>query len=620
MKEKKSLSLSKIIVSIIKLPINLIKYFCLGFFFSLYFLIDIIVSVITFFGKGLLLGLAVISRFVYLLIRYVSFGIIYPIILLYRAITQKVIKTKKQHIIDLENKAKLKEQVKLSNELTKEENKKRLAEAKKAERDAKIQEQLNKKEENVYVNENMTLEKKTLSDRFKAISDKFKTMWENSSYVKNKKNKADINRQALLLDFEGKDAEKTADKVMYKYVAKDPEGKVIKGYFPAYSKVEVHSFLLSEGNEVYSIETNKWIQMLYPANQDSNANKIKTKDLIFFCTQLSTYIKAGITLVESLKILSKQFKNKKYQRVFRSMIYDLTTGDSFSSAMDKQGRDFPRLLINMIKASEMTGELPEALDDMAEYFTEMDRTRKQMITAMIYPAIVMFVAIVAVIFMMVYVVPKFVTIYSDIDGAELPGITVFVLKLSHFLQNSYLWIILGITVFIFLFIWLFKNVKQFKTFIQYVVMHIPVFGNIIIYNEVHMFAKTFASLLSHNVFITDSMEILNKITNNEIYKELILDTITNLSKGEKVSEAFKDHWAFPIPAYEMIVTGEKTGQLPEMMDRVAKYYQEQHSNAVGRIKAFVEPAMILFLTVVVGGIVLSIVIPMFSIYNAVQSY
>ena len=116
------------------------------------------------------------------------------------------------------------------------------------------------------------------------------------------------------------------------------------------------------------------------------------------------------------------------------------------------------------------------------------------------------------------------------------------------------------------------------------------------------------------------MEILNKITNNEIYKELILDTITNLSKGEKVSEAFKDHWAFPIPAYEMIVTGEKTGQLPEMMDRVAKYYQEQHANAVGRIKAFVEPAMILFLTVVVGGIVLSIVIPMFSIYNAVQNY
>src|SRR5574344_887720 len=106
------------------------------------------------------------------------------------------------------------------------------------------------------------------------------------------------------------------------------------------------------------------------------------------------------------------------------------------------------------------------------------------------------------------------------------------------------------------------------------------------------------------------MEILNKITNNEIYKSMILDTISNLAKGEKISLAFKDHWAFPIPAYEMLVTGEKTGQLPEMMDKVAKYYQEMHANAVARIKTFIEPILIIFLTVAVGGIVLSIVIPM----------
>ena len=146
----------------------------------------------------------------------------------------------------------------------------------------------------------------------------------------------------------------------------------------------------------------------------------------------------------------------------------------------------------------------------------------------------------------------------------------------------------------------------------------PIFGNVIIYNEVTMFTKTFASLLSHNVFITDSMEILNKITDNEIYKMLILDTITNLAKGEKISLAFKDHWAFPVPAYEMITTGERTGQLAEMMSKVSAYYQELHRNAVTRIKTFIEPALILFLTFTVGGIVLSIVIPMFSYYSAIQ--
>ena len=146
----------------------------------------------------------------------------------------------------------------------------------------------------------------------------------------------------------------------------------------------------------------------------------------------------------------------------------------------------------------------------------------------------------------------------------------------------------------------------------------PIFGNVIIYNEVTMFTKTFASLLAHNVFITDSMEILNKITNNEIYKMLILDTITNLAKGEKISLAFKDHWAFPIPAYEMITTGERTGQLAEMMQKVSTYYQELHRNAVTRIKTFIEPVLILFLTFTVGGIVLSIVIPMFSFYSSIQ--
>ena len=116
------------------------------------------------------------------------------------------------------------------------------------------------------------------------------------------------------------------------------------------------------------------------------------------------------------------------------------------------------------------------------------------------------------------------------------------------------------------------------------------------------------------------MEILTKITNNEIYKMLILDTITNLAKGEKISASFKDHWAFPLPAYEMLVTGEQTGQLPEMMSKVSDYYQELHKNTVTRVKTFVEPILIIFLTLVVGIIVLAIIIPMFGMYQSVQDF
>ena len=150
-------------------------------------------------------------------------------------------------------------------------------------------------------------------------------------------------------------------------------------------------------------------------------------------------------------------------------------------------------------------------------------------------------------------------------------------------------------------------------------MHIPVIQDVIIFNEVTMFSKTFASLLSHNVYITDSMDILNRVTNNEFFKMMILDTVANLARGEKISTAFKDQWAFPIPAYEMIVTGEKTGQLAEMMQRVSTYYQGLHKSIVSRMKALVEPILIVFLTFAVGVILLAIIVPMFNMYQQVQS-
>lgn len=426
-----------------------------------------------------------------------------------------------------------------------------------------------------------------------------------------------LSRQVLLIDFDGEDAVKSSEKQVYEYVAKDTDGKIVKGYFDAFSKVEVHSFLLNEGYEVYSIRTSKWIK-LFHSNYSSNKSKIKTKDLIFFLTQLSTYIKAGIPLVDSLQILSRQYKQKSYKRIFKSMMYDLTMGENFSTAMEKQGVAFPKLLINMVKASEMTGELPEALDDMEQYYTEAEATRKQMITALTYPSIIFIIAIAVMTFIMVFVVPKFVEIYDTMDSAQIPTFTIVVMKISDFLQHNLLMLMIIIIIVIILLKWLYDNVKAFRIMMQTFAMRLPIFGNIIIYNEVTMFTKTFSSLLKHNVFITDSMEILNKITNNEIYKNMILDTINNLAKGEKISLAFKDQWSFPIPAYEMIVTGERTGQLPEMMSKVSTYYQEQHRNAVTRIKAFVEPALIIFLAVGVGFIVLSIVIPMFNMYNEIQ--
>ena len=148
-------------------------------------------------------------------------------------------------------------------------------------------------------------------------------------------------------------------------------------------------------------------------------------------------------------------------------------------------------------------------------------------------------------------------------------------------------------------------------------MKLPVIGSIIIYNEVTMFTKTFAQLLNHSVHITDSMAILSKISNNEVYKEIIANTLNTLSKGGKISESFRGQWAFPIVAYEMLVTGESTGQLGLMMDKVAAHYSNLHRNAVTQVKSLIEPLTICLLAFAVGFILLSIIIPMFDLYNAV---
>lgn len=448
----------------------------------------------------------------------------------------------------------------------------------------------------------------------KSLEEKLTEWYNNLSFVKDRKNRRELQRQTLLIDFEGSDAERSDEKIMYKYVAKNGEtGKVETGMFAAFSKLDVHSFLLAEGYEVYEITPQKNISKTFTLF----TAKFTASELDFFLTQLSTFLKSGITLVESIKILSKQCKKKGQQNIYKSLIYELTMGENFSDALQKQGNIFPRLLINMIKTSELTGDLPETLDDMADYYREIEKTRKQMMSALTYPLVVLVFAIAVLVYIMVLVVPQFVDIYGSL-GTTLPPITIAILNVSNFLKKNLLMLGIVLSVFIIIFIILFKTIKVFKTVVQTILMNIPIIGKIIIYNEITMFTKTFASLLNHNVYITDCMEVLSKITNNEVYKMLIFDTITNLARGEAISNSFKNHWAFPVIAYEMILTGEKTGQLGPMMDKVANYYQEQHKNAVNQIKAFIEPVMIIVLAVIVGVVLLSVVLPMFDMYQQIS--
>ena len=445
------------------------------------------------------------------------------------------------------------------------------------------------------------------------FSDKIKAIYKKLTF--NKKEVLELEAKKAVLDEQFKDKKNNASRfekpLVFNYIAKNAKGEMEKGSIEALSRVDVHSFLLAEGYEVYEITAAKASFDLF----GSGNYRIKKNRLIFYLSQLSAYLKSGIALAEAVKILEEQAKNKHEKKLWKAVYYDLSMGDVLSLAMEKRKDSFPKLLINMIKTAEMTGNLPETLDDMVDYYTESENTKRQMKSAMLYPAVVTVFAIIVVTFILMWVVPQFVDIYADL-GSDIPAITKFVIKISDFLKNYLIYILLAIIVLILIYLYMFKNIKAFRKTMQEFMMHLPVFGKIIIYNEVTIFTKTFANLINHNVFITDSIDVLSKITDNEIYKKLIFDTAKNLTKGDTISKAFKDHWAFPNIAYQMLLTGEKTGRLGPMMEKVSEYFQEQHRNIINQMKTLIEPVLIVTLAVVVGGILLAVIIPMYSMYDA----
>lgn len=441
---------------------------------------------------------------------------------------------------------------------------------------------------------------------------------------RNKSQKKSLNekklkeRDILISEINKQESVRTEFPKTYKYSAKSVDGNDVTGYLVAFTKQEVFNFLESEGYTVYKLETNKFIE-LFNGQKQFSRRKLSTKDLIFWLTQLSTYLKSGIPLTDSMRILGMQMGKKDVfkKRLFDAVVYQLIMGESFSSALEHQGNAFPSLLINMIKAAEATGELEATLDDMSNYYNEIEITRKQMISALTYPSVILVFSLAVVAFILIWVVPQFTGIY-DSAGVELNGLTLFVISASDFLKNNIMYIILGICAIVLVIYYLYTNIKAVKYSLQKFAMHLPIFGNIIIYNEMTIFTKTFSSLLKNNVFITDSIEILTKITRNEIYKEIMFNTINNIAVGEKISASFKDNWAIPDVAYYMIVTGESTGELAEMMNKVSLYYQEEHKNVINSLKSLIEPIMIVFLAIVVGGVVLAVIIPMFSLYGQIS--
>ena len=423
-------------------------------------------------------------------------------------------------------------------------------------------------------------------------------------------------KQELLKEMEREKNLRKVNKDYYYYYGTDRNGKKVKGMMSATNKMTLHNFLANEGIDVYQVKKAGFANFMKKIGFDQE-REMSTKDLIFWLTQVCTYLKAGLTLNDTIHIMMQQAsRDKKKKRLYEAISYELTLGESFSTALENQGKVFPPLLINMIRSAEATGEIIRTLDDMASYYTEIDKTRKEMISAVIYPVILLIFAIAILTFIMVYVIPEFIRIY-DQAGITVSGFTLTIINISRYITANLDVILLVALIVILSLLFLYKKSRGVRRAIQSFGMHIPFFGKIIIYHELTLFTKTFASLLRNSVYITSSMEILSNITNNEVYKDIMYETISNIARGEKISKSFYHKWCVPDVAYYMIVTGEATGELSLMMDKVANYFNDLHKARVTNLKSFLEPVMIVVLALIVGIVILAVVIPMFSLYGQI---
>ncbi|MFD2446228.1 type II secretion system F family protein [Bacillus sp. CGMCC 1.16607] len=397
----------------------------------------------------------------------------------------------------------------------------------------------------------------------------------------------------------------------FKYTGRDLNGKK-SGTLQAGSKREAVQQLREEGIRV--IEINEVEESLL-TKDISLGNPVKLQHIVIYLRQFSTLLKAGVSVVDSTKILAEQTDSKALKKILLDMEQELLEGNPLSYATGKHPKVFSPMFINMVKAGEVGGNLDETLDRLAIHYEKQHHTRQKISAALAYPLTVGFVAVGVVIFLLVKVVPTFVGMFQDF-GADLPPITQFVLNASQWMQ-SFWWIVILVIAGLIISILTFKKNRKTKYYIDYTVLRMPLFGKMMQKAVIARMTRTMSSLFTSSVPILQAMAIVENVVENEVIARVIRDSREFLEKGRSLTEPMKKHWAFPPLVTQMIAIGETTGALDEMLGKVADFYEKEVETATDRLKSFIEPIMIMFLAVLVGTIVLAIMIPMFEIFNQI---
>ena len=400
----------------------------------------------------------------------------------------------------------------------------------------------------------------------------------------------------------------------FTYVAVDKRGKEKRGNVEADNRERVVEILKNDGLIPVSVKEqgvlNKEIDF-------SIGKKVKPRDLSVFCRQFVSITQAGVPMKEALQMLSEQTENKWLKRAISEVLLSVEKGNTLADSMRGQADIFPPMLINMVEAGENSGSLEMAFERMAVQFEKEAKLKATIKKATIYPIILIIAAIGVVAVMMLFVIPIFIDMFADLD-VEMPAITMWVMNTSKWVTANW-YIILAVIVAVVVAYKIIYKTEQGRFMIDQVKMKMPLFGKLTVKTACAQFARTMSTLLSSGISTIDALETVAKIVNNIHYTNALMKAREEVMKGIPLSEPLTASKIFPPMVCHMTGIGEETGNIEEMLEKLADYYDEEVEMTTQSVLAAMEPLIIVFMALVVGTLVIAVISPIGAMYNGLDN-
>lgn len=397
---------------------------------------------------------------------------------------------------------------------------------------------------------------------------------------------------------------------IFSYEAVNEAGKKVSGLHRALNKQAVINELREQNLMIRSVQEK---QESWLGKELSLGKPVKMKDFVVFCRQFSTLIRSGIQIDKAMDILEDQTMSKKLKVALKDIAEQVLSGKQLSQAMSDHPRIFPEMFINMIVSGESSGQLDEVLERMAGHYEKEHKTVQKVKSAMVYPIIVFFFSVAVVIFLLLKIVPTFVGMFEE-QGEALPLLTQGIMAASDFVV-AYWWIGLILLLGSALTLQSALTNERVKLALDSLKFKLPAFGAIYKKAAIARLSRTMASLYTSGVPLLESIEITTKVTGNRVIGAILADARSSLSEGKQLSEPFIRSGIFPKMVTSMLIIGEETGQIDRMFMKIADFFESEVEEAVDRLKATIEPLMLLFVSGIVGIIISAIMSPMFKMYE-----